>query len=542
MPKVDPKTTSEPPMVVPADWDRCHVYLPNKHRFCRQERYKGSIYCGNHQHLLVVQETKSYSRKRIRCPIDPSHYIFEDNLEKHCAICPLAVKRRKLAEQPYYDENINAGGYGDIHGDGVSVNDTGRKGEQSDLKQAAITTLTLEDAQDLALRVLEVHQLIFRRLETGNQTKSTRDTTCDDLHSALSMEDLSEPEIKAGIAEAFQIHRAKSGGPKHVTQLASLVGHIRKLEVLPHDPLTVPAKKGRTSNSVTFLEMGAGRGMLGLTAAGVAAASGIPTELIMVERTGARSKADKVFRTSNDKGEDGTYLKLDTVKWSRIESDLAHVSLPKILDKSQGTDGTKNDVVIIAKHLCGAGTDLALKSMESIPGRVHSCLMATCCHGLCDWKLYVGRDALRTAMATENFQFSPEHFELMRQWCAASVAGQTKKSEDGQQTESVDADGGGLVIDDDDEAEHPVSTTEEEVEASSNRVNVGAVVSSLQLRCGVEGLGRACQRLIDYGRMQYLSKVIFNRSSDLSGLCHYVPPEISPQNACLIGRKGNDES
>jgi hypothetical protein len=44
--------------------------------------------------------------------------------------------------------------------------------------------------------------------------------------------------------------------------------------------------------------------MLGLTAAGVAAASGIPTELVMVEWTEARSKADEVFRTidtQNDK-------------------------------------------------------------------------------------------------------------------------------------------------------------------------------------------------------------------------------------------------
>ena len=62
-------------------------------------------------------------RKRIRCPIDPSHYIFEENLEKHCKMCPLAKKRRKQAEQPYYLENINAGGHGDLFDVESSVDD-----------------------------------------------------------------------------------------------------------------------------------------------------------------------------------------------------------------------------------------------------------------------------------------------------------------------------------------------------------------------------------------------------------------------------------
>lgn len=98
------------------------------------------------------------------------------------------------------------------------------------------------------------------------------------------MEDLSYPDLNAGIVEAFRAHRDKAGGDRHVPQLASLVGHLRKLKVLPREPTTTTPKGELTA--VTFLEMGAGRGMLGLTAAGVAAASGIPTDLIMVERTG----------------------------------------------------------------------------------------------------------------------------------------------------------------------------------------------------------------------------------------------------------------
>ncbi len=48
-----------------------------------------------------------------------------------------------------------------------------------------------------------------------------------------------------------------------------------------------------------------------------------------------------------------------------------------------------------AKHLCGSGTDLALKSLQTIPtGNIDGCVMATCCHGLCEWSDYTGRDCL----------------------------------------------------------------------------------------------------------------------------------------------------
>ena len=522
------------PPVVPDEWDRCHVYLPNKHRFCRQERRDGSVYCGNHQHLLSEgHETNPIhcKRKRIRCPIDQSHYIFEDSVDKHCKVCPLANKRRKQAEQPYYHENLNAGGHGDLGEFEHSLDD--KVGNRQPESKRKSTTMTLEDAQKLALRLLHVHHLVFPSSDHNKDTLAANSVSWCNLHDAISMEDLSDPDLKAGIVEAFRAHHAKAGGDRHVRQLASLVGHLRKLKVLPREPSPL-ASKGELP-AVTFLEMGAGRGMLGLTAAGVAAASGIPTELVMVERTGARSKADKVFRTIDTKNESRSYMKLDTVKWSRIECDLAHVSLPKVLEASDRNQCDQKHVVIIAKHLCGAGTDLALKSMESIQGRVHSCLMATCCHGLCDWKLYVGRDSLRKLMTTDTVRFGPEHFEVMRQWCAASVACPTKKTDDSQQEVLTDPSGCSRILEED-EADHPIVALEME---ASTRISISTVVSALELKCGIEGLGRVCQRLIDYGRLQYLSENIFKDTLDSSGLCHYVPHEVSPQNACIFGRKGS---
>jgi hypothetical protein len=66
-------------------------------------------------------------------------------------------------------------------------------------------------------------------------------------------------------------------------------------------------------------------------------------------------------------------------------------------------------------------------------------------------------------------------------------------------------------------------------------VGISAIVRSLKLTCGVQGLGRACQRLIDHGRSEYLRNRIFvDQESASIDLCHYVPPEVTPQNAALI--------
>lgn len=522
----EPKEAPKPP----ENWDRCHAFLERKNRFCRQAQCPASLFCGNHRPSPDVSLSKDNGtqRKRVPCPVDPSHCIFQDRMEKHIKVCPRVKKQQEQTKQRYYRENINTGGHGDLFEEN---NQPGRK------RKRKTGFVSLEEAQKLALRILQVHQILFPPPSTvaGNEDKTNEQSvTWEQLHDSIPLVDLSEAELQEGIAEAFQENRVKSGGARHIPQLASLVGHLRNLQILPpirNQSTTRPIESVLVP--VTFLEMGAGRGMLGLTAAGVAAANNISTQLVMVERTGARSKADKVFRNNSvDKEDADSYLKLDAVKWSRIDCDLAHVDLPTVLGEGSSPSEEKKRIVVIAKHLCGAGTDLALKSLESIKEKIHSCLLATCCHGLCDWEQYVGRQSLQMTLTTDSLQFGPAHFELMRRWCAASVAGQEKMKSNAISTSVV------ATTEDDDYAEHPISNGDPVDDSSANtRVNISAVVESLQLKCGIEGLGRACQRLIDYGRLKYMSEVIFKEAPDETKLIHYVPPYITPQNACLIGRR-----
>jgi len=203
----------------------------------------------------------------------------------------------------------------------------------------------------------------------------------------------------------------------------------------------------------------------------------------------------------------------------------------------------KAKIVVIAKHLCGVGTDLALKSLIPIRHRIDACLIATCCHGICNWEDYVGRDILREVMEGEKCDdndsslpsFGPLEFDLLRRWSAATVARQGQKSEAslGKDTDTTRSSG-------DDAMEHTTTLDENETNKSlgnSSETNISPVVRELGLSCDIQGLGRACQRLIDYGRSEYINRNIFqtinNEQTVVNNLSQYVEPEVTPQNAIL---------
>jgi tRNA:m4X modification enzyme len=443
----------------------------------------------------------------------------------------------------------------------------------------------LEWAKRVALCVLYVHQYLFTG--SGPAASVASALSRDDIHNAVSLHDLSEPEFQAGLCESVAGYRIKSGGPRHLHQQASLVGHLRRIGALGRTAAATTTTTAGQPPPRTFLEVGAGRGMMGLVAAGVEAAdvadalannatsstnnNGImekdTTRLILVERAGSRGKADTVLRqASGNSSASSAYMKLETVQWTRIQCDLAHVDTRAILmDKPQQQDETAKvrnttttaaaitptsttattpadtrQLVVIAKHLCGAGTDLALKSLEPIKDQVSACVMATCCHGACSWDHYVGRDFLCQAMKEGNpsVDFGRVEFELLRRWSAGTVMTANSCKNDNN-TSSGDKEEVDEHNNNRSEAGE-MQSTEDSTSDAFDGVGVSAVVEALQLNCHVQGLGRACQRLIDYGRREYLRKVLFASTPGQSGsaeLLYYVPDDITPQNAALVAHR-----
>jgi len=93
--------------------EECSCYISKKHRFCKYKRAPNSEYCFTHlsnsseEKQNDGEEDKNGNNKRVRCPVDPSHTVYESRLSKHIKICNKSVSQNKMVSQPYYSKNLN---------------------------------------------------------------------------------------------------------------------------------------------------------------------------------------------------------------------------------------------------------------------------------------------------------------------------------------------------------------------------------------------------------------------------------------------------
>lgn len=622
-PKVHNKSIPQPPL--PANWDRCQAYNQRKRRYCRQMPVPSSgqtkidtpRYCGNHMHLIgaatighvidhgaskrhradfVSNHSDNFGTKcnhvqkhergkRIPCPVDPSHLIFESALAKHVLVCPAAKHQQDVASQEFYSQNVNRGGFGGLcagcYGDRVNKDSPYNRHHELAIAVLRVFTRIFQPDKRQNFSILddesknepiehlkcitqnEIYESI-REIDLSSieeQWGNSGSTPANEVNNDQS-QDHDERHTKstdyhqaAGrLSDAIALHRIKAGGPRHLHQIASILGHLRENGLLTNevtlhnnDNNKLDFSKASTP-AINVIEMGAGRGMLGLVVAGAIGASSVDpnpsskVQLFLVDRSGSRAKAETKIRKAirdasnrrpNTNEAKADCLKLDAVTVHRIKCDLAHVLMPAALpflcpdqspESAAFTHSSKT--IVIAKHLCGSGTDLALKSLREIAptGSIDGCVMATCCHGLCDWKDYTGRDCLlKLFCGVGGFSsFGESDFDVLKRWTSASVL-------DDRCNSSEDIG--------DDHADYKYGNKKDDG-------NIFTVVKELGLLCGGNGLGRACQRIIDYGRCDYMERTLFcsQTSSDRGSnsgsfqvkLIHYVPRKVTPQNALIM--------
>ena len=104
---------------VVAEWSNCIYYMPRKNRLCNLARAPGSMYCGTHR---PDEEHRHSSRraaeaawmgveaaniKRVPCPLDPNHSVYEHELAHHIQICNVKRREESLKKSGYYVHNCN---------------------------------------------------------------------------------------------------------------------------------------------------------------------------------------------------------------------------------------------------------------------------------------------------------------------------------------------------------------------------------------------------------------------------------------------------
>ncbi|KAM4640781.1 tRNA:m(4)X modification enzyme TRM13 homolog [Discoglossus pictus] len=442
---------------------RCSHFVQRKRRYCKMITSEGKRFCGEH---AENGEEGSSSRKRIPCPLDPKHTVYEDQLQKHLKKC----NSREKPQPVYFDRDINAG-----------PQDT-----DTCTDQITISSLSKEEL----LKLTETLTCVTKGLDPPLPDRKLS-------HQALQ-EALSDPVNG-------------ESATKHLKQQNSILGHLSSLRLL--------------GGSRCFVEFGAGRGKLSHWV-DVATQDNENVHFLLVERASTRFKVDGKQRHST---------------FERLHIDIQHLCLGRVPSLIQ----KQLPVVGIGKHLCGAGTDLALRCLTrgSSPADIEpqckrsrgdsvgevpvdhgaaqhppvvGIVIALCCHHRCDWNHYVGRDLFqRLGIGQREFSL----FQRMSSWATCGVRRPSTKQElPAQELHRQERQS---------PQEEQEGTEEHDLDHRGTDYLAEPVPGILTV-AEREHLGRLCKLLIDHGRVDYLRRMGYSVS-----LQYYTEPGVSLENVLL---------
>ncbi|XP_006831104.1 PREDICTED: tRNA:m(4)X modification enzyme TRM13 homolog [Chrysochloris asiatica] len=454
---------------------RCGYYVERKKRFCRMVVAAGKRFCGEHAGAAGTDVEEENARKRILCPLDPKHTVYEDQLAKHLKKC----NSREKPKPDFFIQDINAG-----------LKDETEIPEQL----VSISSLSEEQLESLIKKL--------KRASVGLNS-TLKDQTMS--HSVLD-DALSDP--KNG-----------DSATKHLKQQASILGNIEKLKLLG------PRR--------CFVEFGAGKGKLSHWV-DIALKDVENVHFILVEKVTTRFKVDGKHKKKNSVFErlqiDIQHLCLHKVPLL-TEEKLPVVGIGKhlcgvatdlalrCLVETYAASCEERNEEPLAKRIKNDKTETEINTLakegneKNVPEKwtpVAGIVIALCCHHRCDWRHYVGKEYFR-ALGLGAVEF--HYFQRMSSWATCGMRNTsleasnfTTKRKENADDASEEHDGDGYRMADDSTDHLPGFLTVGEKKK----------------------IGHLCKLLIDQGRVQYLQQKGFNPA-----LQYYTDPLVSLENVLL---------
>ncbi|GAB1603529.1 tRNA:m(4)X modification enzyme TRM13 homolog [Argonauta hians] len=451
----DISNSKNDPLKVDVASPSCSFFIKKKNRLCRFRPNNNDKYCSEHIYMLNDPTRK----KRIPCPLDNKHSVYEDKLQKHLKKC----NKRQRVLPPYHINEINSGYL-----------------ETGETCPGKITVLTASSDQLTSL----IQQI--NKIYKANIPVITKEEL---WHHSMDDE-------KKNPYYGIQAQRQRR-------QQASLIGHLEQ--------------QGLLKEGFTYMELGAGKGQLShwLQKAIPDNKQGL---YVLVDKSHVRYKLE----LSHQFNEDGP-------QFNRLNTDLQHLCLalvPSIQDRKQPLVG-------MGKHLCGAGTDFALRCLmesrkygpESGDIKLAGIVLAPCCHHRCTWSAYTGKTFFKDAGLTgTDFQLMTS----MSSWATCVWKGWREEAlANGQDKHPQGADNVTAV------KKQKVENEEEEKEEEEEHCE--AVFDSRpNLNIPIEervSIGQKCKLLIDHGRILYL------KEKDLvAEMKEYIDCTMTPENIVLLAK------
>lgn len=442
--------------------------------------------------------------------MDSTHSVYEKNLTAHLKICNAERYRHELEVYPFYSFNCNN-------------------------TNVATLLVSHKESPDASRSTKELYRAVLDRIER--------------IYSTIQFETLGSTDGSDLTARRFydQAIRETVGRDqtafkriKHVEQDVAITHKLMDYNFL-HLPepkesnsFVKEARGKEIHERRVFIEYGAGKGLLGLSIHAVDPGA----FLTFLEKSGNRKKVDKFL---TERGCDFQRYRID-IRHCRI-SHLPYIQeFVNHVEMREGADASPKSLVVsvVAKHLCGVATDLAIRSLSHLQNLStdhpavslrRGLAIATCCHHACIFEDYVGRDWLQN-----EFQVTEEEFNLIKSWSGWATLDRTPAMRRGKAWferneskieittgEGVEAPDKISSLEEDEkyEDEHDIGTNLMEEEAGNQKV-----LESLISHQDRPAVGRKIKRILDFGRRMYLKE---NLNFPSSTLTQYCDESLSPE-------------
>ncbi|XP_065584164.1 tRNA:m(4)X modification enzyme TRM13 homolog isoform X2 [Artemia franciscana] len=309
-----------------------------------------------------------------------------------------------------------------------------------------------------------------------NETPKHLSDFCDDYLSTFIRRVLL---LKCGAISSFQgIHeyfrkqieelQPNAKAWKHLYQNASIIQVMKNYNLL--------------NTGHAYIELGSGRGQLSYSVAQVLSTENTvnknKTAFLLVDRASQRRKFDHRIKT------------MDEFIFERLKADLSDIVLSNLphIENSEG-------VIVIAKHLCGAATDIAFQSISQCE-KVMAVILAICCHHRCSWSAYCGKHFLSQEGINCN------DFSLLTKISSWYTCG-LKSNGSNQEHDQI---------------------------AKINELTIQNQLGNMELDHQTkERIGKQCKNIINEGRLAFIRSLGFTGE-----LITYVDPSVSPENVLLV--------
>ncbi|XP_067929861.1 tRNA:m(4)X modification enzyme TRM13 homolog isoform X2 [Watersipora subatra] len=314
----------------------CNFYLPHKRRHCKFPPPAGEKFCVQHLPTDNSGQSELKGMKRVVCPLDPNHSVYEYKLSSHLKKC----NSKKSPNRPFYKDGVNSGSSKD--GEPVSV---------------SLSEVDVDFLKQLVDKIRQVYQKYIRLEERLEEHEALKEELVNELHQKCL---------------------------KHRKQEASLLGNMERA--------------GWLTDGTTFIEFGAGRARLTSYLLGTIS-NQRNSSVLLIDRGTTRNKSENKHKYVEG-GPSFERLRIDIKDLMLEEHHVLKGVDRDIVAYSKHLCGSATDLTLrcLERVMRATSTEKAeskkprLNQPHKYIFSVKGIQIALCCHHKCTWTAYAGKE------------------------------------------------------------------------------------------------------------------------------------------------------